>query len=43
VPAFPLADSGKINPTLTSPAPTFDATEGVGSDAIAVGGAALLG
>src|SRR5262249_18435687 len=37
-PAFPLADSGKIRPTLKSPAPRL----GVDSDAMTPGAAALL-
>src|SRR6266481_9724083 len=37
-PAFPLADSGKIRPTLTSPVPRL----GIDSDAIAPGAAALV-
>src|SRR5216684_5766646 len=37
-PAFPLADSGKIRPTLKSPVPRL----GLDSDAITPGAAALL-
>src|SRR5712671_7175526 len=37
-PAFPLADSGKIRPTLKSPAPRL----GIDSDAITPGATALL-
>src|SRR5216684_1736739 len=37
-PAFPLADSGKIKPTLKSPVPRL----GVDSDAVRPGAAALL-
>src|SRR5258707_814077 len=37
-PAFPLADSGKIRPTLKSPAPRL----GLDSDATTPGAAALL-